>query len=219
MTYQPQRFAAPDGTELVVLAVADYERLRTLAEDGSDSITAGEIRKRIDDGEGTMPGEVLSLILDEGLSPLAAWRRHRALSQAALARRAGLSQVWVGRIEAGGGYGSRETRRKLGVALNAPVWTLEEQELKQSGAAKPSSGKGSKYRPLGNHLLETNAESVTLRFAEISEMVGGLPKSASLHRPWWANHEGNSQAVGWMGASYLAEPDMAHQTVTFRRSR
>lgn len=140
MTYQPQRFAAPDGTELVVLAAADYERLRTLAEDGSDSIAAADIRKRIDDGEGTMPGEVLSLILDEGLSPLAAWRRHRGLSQAALARRAGLSQVWVGRIEARGGYGSRETRRKLGVALDAPVWTLEEQETDLSDATKRLKG-------------------------------------------------------------------------------
>jgi len=35
--------------------------------------------------------------------------------------------VWVGRIEAGGGYGSRETRRKLVAALEAPVWALEEE--------------------------------------------------------------------------------------------
>jgi len=39
----------------------------------------------------------------------------------ALAKKAGLSQVWVGRIEAGGGYGSRETRRKLAAALETPV--------------------------------------------------------------------------------------------------
>jgi len=81
---------------------------------------------RIEAGEGTMPGEVLKLVLDENLSPLAAWRRYRGLSQVGLAKKAGLSQVWVGRIEAGGGYGSRETRRKLVAALEAPVWALEE---------------------------------------------------------------------------------------------
>jgi hypothetical protein len=34
----------------------------------------------------------------------------------------------VSRIEAGGGYGSLETRRKLAAALEAPVWALEEEE-------------------------------------------------------------------------------------------
>ena len=89
---------------------------------------ATAILARIEAGEGTMPGEVLNLMLDENLSPLAAWRRYRGLSQAALAQRAGLIQVWVGRIEAGGFYGSRETRRKLAAALEAPVWALEEDD-------------------------------------------------------------------------------------------
>jgi hypothetical protein len=33
----------------------------------------------------------------------------------------------AGRIEGGGGYGSRETRRKLAAALDAPVWALEDE--------------------------------------------------------------------------------------------
>jgi predicted transcriptional regulator len=81
---------------------------------------------RIAGGEGTVPGEVVKLMIDDGLSPLAAWRRHRGLSQAELAGLAGLSQVWVSRIEAGGGHGSPATRRKLAKALEAPVWALEE---------------------------------------------------------------------------------------------
>lgn len=80
---------------------------------------------RINAGEGTMPGEVLGAILDDGLHPITAWRRYRGLSQAKLASRAGLSQVWVSRIEAGGGHGSLATRRKLATALEAPVWALE----------------------------------------------------------------------------------------------
>lgn len=54
--------------------------------------------------------------------------RYRGLSQAELASRAGLSQVWISRIEAGGGHGSPTTRRKLARALDAPVWALEGEE-------------------------------------------------------------------------------------------
>lgn len=128
MTYQPQRFTAPDGTEMVVLRADDWERLRAYAEDEEDLREATAILSRIEAGEGTVPGEVVKLMIVDRLSPLAAWRRHRGFSQAELARRAGLSQVWVSRIEAGGGYGSRRTRGKLAAALEAPVWALEGEE-------------------------------------------------------------------------------------------
>lgn len=127
MNYQPQRFTTPDGTEMVVLTATDYARLAALAEEEAELVDAREIAARIDAGEGTVPGEVVHLMIVDGMSPLAAWRRYRGLSQAALAKKAGLSQVWVGRIETGGGYGSRATRRKLAAALEAPVWALEEQ--------------------------------------------------------------------------------------------
>ena len=137
MSYEPQTFSAPDGTEMVVLTAAEYARLKLLAEDGEDVIGAQNALGRIAAGEGTMPGEVLAMILDEGMAPLTAWRKYRGLSQAALARKAGLSQVWVSRIEAGGGYGSRETRRKLAEALEAPVWALEDEQQPMK-VAKPS---------------------------------------------------------------------------------
>lgn len=127
MSYEPQTFSAPDGTEMVVLTAAEYARLKLLAEDAEDVEEAQRILARIEAGEGTVPGEVVDLIIDKELHPIAAWRKYRGLSQAALARKAGLSQVWVSRIEAGGGYGSRETRRKLADALEAPVWALENE--------------------------------------------------------------------------------------------
>ena len=127
MSYEPQTFSAPDGTAMVILPEAEYARLKLLAEEGEDLAEALEIEGRIKAGEGTMPGEVLNLILDGGLHPVAAWRRHRGLSQAALARKTGLSQVWISRIERGGGYGSRATRRKLAEALDAPLWALEDE--------------------------------------------------------------------------------------------
>jgi len=127
MSYEPQTFSAPDGTEMVVLTATEYARLKLLAEDAEDVEEAQKILARIEAGEGTIPGEVVDLIIGKELHPIAAWRKYRGLSQAALARKAGLSQVWVSRIEAGGGYGSRETRRKLAEALEAPVWALEDE--------------------------------------------------------------------------------------------
>jgi DNA-binding XRE family transcriptional regulator len=125
MGYQPQTFHAPDGTEMVVLPAADFARLKALAEDGEDLADANAITARIEAGEGTIPSDVIEAILDDELTPLAAWRRYRGLTQADLAKRAGLSQVWVGRIEAGGGYGSLKTRKALAAALDAPLWGLD----------------------------------------------------------------------------------------------
>ncbi|MFL6846226.1 MAG: helix-turn-helix domain-containing protein [Allosphingosinicella sp.] len=128
MSYVPQTFATPDGTEMVILPAAEYARLkRRDEEDEKDLADARKTMAAIRDGEGTMPGEVLDLILDQGLAPLAAWRRYRGYSQAELARRAQISQVWVSRIERGGGYGSRDTRRKLAAALGAPLWALDDE--------------------------------------------------------------------------------------------
>ena len=39
MTYQPQRFSAPDGTEMVVLTAADYERLAHQVDGSLDALT------------------------------------------------------------------------------------------------------------------------------------------------------------------------------------
>ena len=143
MTYEPQRFAAPDGTAMVILTAADYDALRELADDGEDAAAAAAALARVRGGEGTMPAEVLSLMLDAGLSPLAAWRKHRGLSQAALAAKAGLSQVWVGRIEKGGGYGSPATRRKLATALGVAEWALADYD---DAAAIPSAAPASPSR-------------------------------------------------------------------------
>ena len=126
MSYEPQRFTAPDGTEMVVLRAADWERFQDLLDERQDVVEARLALDRIAAGEGTVPGDVVRMEVVDGMHPVAAWRRYRGLSQAALAAKAGLSQVWISRIERGGGYGSRETRRKLAAALEAPVWGLEE---------------------------------------------------------------------------------------------
>ncbi len=222
MGSEPQTFDAPDGTRMVVLTQADYQRLRDLAQDAEDVFVASGQIRRIEAGEGTMPSGVLDYILDEELHPVAAWRKYRGFSQSDLAQRAGLSQVWISRIETGSGYGTPTTRRKLGEALNAPLWALED-ERDQAAILVPSqsasSRKGRKYRPLGEFLAKSGRDTLTLTFKKIDSLVGGLPKSASVHREWWANHAGNSQAIGWLSAGYDVEPDQSRKTATFRKNQ
>ena len=70
---------------------------------------------------------MLALLLDERLSPVAAWRRYRGLSQTKLAERAKLSQTMISGIERGARYGRPDVRRALATALDAPLWTLDEE--------------------------------------------------------------------------------------------
>ena len=74
-----------------------------------------------------------------------------------------------------------------------------------------------KYGPLREYLRASAKENISLTFAQIENLVGKLPKSASLHQAWWGNHEGNVQAKSWMEAGYLVEVNRAGRSVTFRK--
>jgi DNA-binding XRE family transcriptional regulator len=124
MGFETQVLKAPDGSELVVLKRADFDTLMEAWEDAEDVIAARIALKELET-EGGMPGEVLNHILDKGLTPIVAWRRYRGLTQAELARRAGISQVWLGRIETGAGHGKPAVRKAIAAALDAPLWTLD----------------------------------------------------------------------------------------------
>lgn len=79
----------------------------------------------------------------------------------------------------------------------------------------------SKYDSLARFLAELEADSVTLTFSRVGELVaGGLPQSAYDHRPWWANRsDGNgSQNQGWQSVGWeSSDVDMDAQSVTFNR--
>lgn len=126
MGYQPQHFTAPDGTKMVVMTAADFERLRDLAEDAEDVIAATLQLERIRQGEGTVPGEVVAFMINDEMSPIAAWRKYRGLSQADLALRVGCSQVWLSKIETGASRGAAKLRAAIAAALDAPLWSIED---------------------------------------------------------------------------------------------
>jgi len=75
-----------------------------------------------------------------------------------------------------------------------------------------------KYDPLRNHLAAQTAEQrITLKFADIEAMVGGLPRSAWDHQAWWGNQHGHAvQAEAWNAAGYKVEKvDQKRGYVTF----
>lgn len=103
------RFTGRDGRAMVMVPADIYDRLRTLA---MQALAAAP------------PPDVATAIAD-GAHPIAAWRRHRGLSQHALAAQAGVSRVWISRIEMGAGHGTPATRARLADALGIPVTMLD----------------------------------------------------------------------------------------------
>jgi hypothetical protein len=89
------------------------------------------------------------------------------------------------------------------------------------------AAKRGKYAPLHDFLVErflvqrTEKEWRTT-FQEIERIVGfKLPKSARIHRPWWANQAqagGHSHALAWEMAGWrTVQVDLSAETLVFRR--
>ena len=122
-----QLITAPDGSQMVVLPKAEFDQLVAAAEDRLDIAEAAaalEEAKTI----GTVPVEVMDAML-AGATPVAAWRQYRGLSQAELARRAGITQPGMRHFETrrnGRAHlGRRETREAHAKALGIHGKMLE----------------------------------------------------------------------------------------------
>jgi DNA-binding XRE family transcriptional regulator len=79
---------------------------------------------KADDGE-TFPLSVLDAMLG-GESPVRVFRKHRGLSQDALAERVGVSKTTISEIESGRKTGSVETLLAIAKALNVEIGDLVE---------------------------------------------------------------------------------------------
>ncbi len=126
-----------ETAEEVTLSRADWERLRTLAEDLDDiaAVRAAEA----EDGafaaalppeevarQTTFPLAVVKAELD-GSHPVKAWRDHRGLTQQALAERSGVVRELIAQIEGRRKHGSVETMDRLARALGVPIDSLVER--------------------------------------------------------------------------------------------
>ena len=76
-----------------------------------------------------------------------------------------------------------------------------------------------KYDPI-SEFLRGATSPVTLKFAELDRLVGGLPPSARNHRSWWGNthHEMHVHAKAWVSVGWVvADLDLHAERVTFAR--
>ena len=78
------------------------------------------------DSRVTIPHEVVALMIEKNISPMAAWRKHRALSQAQMARKLGVTQGAVAQAEKMGKKPHIETLRSWAKALDCDVVQLTE---------------------------------------------------------------------------------------------
>ena len=74
----------------------------------------------------TTPKEVAKMIRKDNMIPIRAWRTHLGLSQAEVAKRAGVSQASLSRIERTRTKPRKETLKKLATAMELTVEQLAE---------------------------------------------------------------------------------------------
>jgi hypothetical protein len=82
-------------------------------------------------------------------------------------------------------------------------------------------GSMGKYDKLGWHLAKLKSNRVGYHFEELEKILGfPLPKSARLHRPWWANDKTHVQASdGWLDYGWVVDSvEMDDQVVEFLKS-
>jgi DNA-binding XRE family transcriptional regulator len=116
-----QRIKSPGGEDMVLLSVAEYERLIEAAEDLRDSFIAENSRREIESGKEELLSHVEVKELLAAKTPLAFWRKKRGLTQAALAKATGVAQGFLSEIEAGQKPGTTATLRKIADALRITV--------------------------------------------------------------------------------------------------
>lgn len=113
----PVSYDSKGEPEGYIIQFDEYEDLR-------DHIDALEANERIKQSGG-VPHEVVKLELS-GLSPLAAWRKYRGLTQRSLADSAGITQPYIAAIEKGQKDGKASTLKHLAEVLDTTIDNLIE---------------------------------------------------------------------------------------------
>lgn len=118
---KPDIITTPSGDQLVILPMAEYERLVEAAEDAADVRAYDDIKRKVAAGEEELiPSAVVDRILD-GENKVRVWREHRGLSAKNLAEKAGISAAYLSQIETGARDGSFDTIKRIAAALRLSV--------------------------------------------------------------------------------------------------
>ncbi|MBV9136134.1 MAG: helix-turn-helix transcriptional regulator [Hyphomicrobiales bacterium] len=112
MTIQTIKTAT--GETLVILPLEEYEAL----EDAADATRHAAAIAKLKRGESeTLTSKEMKALL-AAPKPLAFWRRKRGLTQAALAKRGGISQSYLASLETGRRQGDPALIKRLAQALS-----------------------------------------------------------------------------------------------------
>jgi mRNA interferase RelE/StbE len=107
--------------DMVTISRDEYRRLLCIEQDFLDAEAGEAVRKMLRDGrEEAIPSEFANRIID-GESPVRVYREYRGLTQAELARVAGVNRVHLHGIEALAKSGSVATMRRLADALAVTI--------------------------------------------------------------------------------------------------
>ena len=131
---KPQIIRTEAGEALVVIPLAEYQRLMEQAgEDAEDALEEEFIRSIVAEtdaaitrGEDVALPEAVWEEIETGSNPVRILRKHRGLTQANLATQAGITQAFLSEIERGRKVGTTETLKSLAKALAVPLSVLVE---------------------------------------------------------------------------------------------
>jgi ribosome-binding protein aMBF1 (putative translation factor) len=117
----PVMTKSPKGDDIVILSRKEYDQLVVAAnEDAADAAVA---RKAIARHEETISEAELDELL-AAKTPLAFWRKKRGLTQAELAKGAGIAQGFLSEIESGLKTGDVTVLQRIAVALEISLLDL-----------------------------------------------------------------------------------------------
>jgi DNA-binding XRE family transcriptional regulator len=118
---KPDVITTPSGDKMVILPLAEYERLVGAAEDLSDVRAYDRAKQRLAAGEDELiPAKFVDRMLD-GENKLRVWREYRGLTVKGLAEAAGLAAAYISQIETGAREGTIETFKKIAAALRVDI--------------------------------------------------------------------------------------------------
>ena len=121
---KPVRTKTPAGEDIVLVPLAEYERLRELAEDAYDSLIAERALAELANGDVELFSQADVAALLAAPSPVSFWRKRRGLTQAALSKTARISQAYLAQIEKGTRKGGVTLYQRLAAALQVDIEDL-----------------------------------------------------------------------------------------------
>lgn len=113
--------------EYAVIPYKEYQRLVEQAEEAQDLTDAQVAVRAIEEGEETIPDEVVERLLSGEEHPIKVWREYRGLTQETLGERAGVGKSYISQLEARSKSGSTRVIKALAGVLGVDMDDLLEE--------------------------------------------------------------------------------------------